>query len=146
MSKRFTLAEAESLIGSVEPLLRKAIQQKSRYAAAEREVQAFHQRIQAAGGMLVNREEALAARTERDTAAGELRETIESVQEFGCVVKDLDIGLLDFPTQFRGQEVYLCWKLGEPAISWWHGTDEGFAGRKPIDDDFRKHHRGDPAN
>jgi hypothetical protein len=146
MSKRFSLAEAESLIGSVEPLLRRAIQQKSLYAAAEREVQVFHQRIQAAGGMLVDREEALGARTRRDTAASELRETIESVQEFGCVVKDLDIGLLDFPTSFRGREVYLCWRLGEPEIAWWHGTDEGFAGRKPIDDDFRKHHRGDPAN
>jgi len=57
-------------------------------------------------------------------------------------VKDLDIGLVDFPTLFRGAEVYLCWRLGEPAIQFWHGVDEGFAKRKAIDQDFRDHHNG----
>jgi len=59
---------------------------------------------------------------------------IEQVQEFGCVIKDLDMGLIDFPTLLRGVEVYLCWKLGEPTIAHWHGTSEGFASRKPIDE------------
>ena len=67
------------------------------------------------------------------------------MQAIGCVVKDLDIGLIDFPTEFRGEEVYLCWKLGEPRIEFWHGVEEGFRGRKAIDQDFRDHHRGDPA-
>jgi len=74
-----------------------------------------------------------------------LRNAIESVQELGCVVKDLDIGLIDFPTLFRGEEVYLCWKLGEPVIAFWHGVDEGFRGRKAIDRDFRDNHCGDSA-
>jgi hypothetical protein len=60
-------------------------------------------------------------------------------------VKDLDTGLVDFPTMYRGVEVCLCWKLGEGAIGYWHGVDEGFRGRKPIDQDFRDQHRGDPA-
>ena len=51
--------------------------------------------------------------------------------------------LVDFPTLFKGVEVYLCWKLGEPAIDFWHGIDEGFRGRKPIDKEFLDHHRGD---
>ena len=72
-----------------------------------------------------------------------LREAIEQMQELGCVIKDLDTGLLDFPTLFRGKEVYLCWKLGEPSIGFWHGVDEGFRGRKPIDQDFLDHHEGD---
>jgi hypothetical protein len=55
-------------------------------------------------------------------------------------VKDLDIGLVDFPTVFRGVEVCLCWKLGEPRIGYWHGAEEGFRGRKPIDQDFLAHH------
>ena len=58
------------------------------------------------------------------------------MQEIGCLIKDLDIGLIDFPTTYRGEEVYLCWKLGEPGIEYWHGVDEGFRGRKPIDQDF----------
>jgi hypothetical protein len=49
-------------------------------------------------------------------------------------VKDLDIGLLDFPCQVEGRTVLLCWKLGEQGITHWHDTSEGFAGRKPIDD------------
>jgi hypothetical protein len=72
-----------------------------------------------------------------------LRDRIEAVLETGCLVKDLDIGLVDFPTLFRGEEVYLCWKLGENAIAFWHSEDEGFQGRKPIDQDFIDHHKGD---
>jgi hypothetical protein len=95
------------------------------------------------GGMVVDRTEVREARERRDHAAGSLRQVLEEVQELGCVVKDLDIGLVDFPTLFQGREVYLCWKLGEPAIAFWHGVDEGFAGRKAIDQDFREHHQGD---
>jgi hypothetical protein len=49
-------------------------------------------------------------------------------------VKDLAIGLLDFPCQVDGRTVLLCWKLGEKQITHWHGLEEGFAGRKPVDD------------
>ena len=76
----------------------------------------------------------------RDTAENRLRQAVSQFEEIGCHVKDLDMGLVDFPTVFRGVEVYLCWKLGEPHIAFWHGTDEGFGGRKPIDQDFLKHH------
>jgi hypothetical protein len=49
-------------------------------------------------------------------------------------VKDLDIGLLDFPCRVNGEIILLCWKLGEEGITHWHGVEEGFAGRKPIDE------------
>ncbi len=98
------------------------------------------------GGVMVDRKQAVDARNRRENEASELRSAIESVQETGCVVKDLDIGLIDFPTLYRGEEVYLCWKLGEPAIAFWHGVDEGFRGRKAIDQDFRENHRGDSAH
>ncbi len=71
---------------------------------------------------------------------------IERFQDAGCLVKDLEKGLVDFPTLFRGEEVYLCWKLGEESIQFWHGTHEGFAGRKPIDQAFLENHEGDAAN
>jgi hypothetical protein len=145
MPKRFTLPEAQSLIPSVDPLLRKAIECKAVYEEAEQEIQSFTQRILLMGGIVVNREPVLSARDRRNRASERLKETIEEVQDFGCVIKDLDTGLIDFPTLFRGREVYLCWKLGEPAIAFWHGVDEGFAGRKAIDQDFRDHHRGDRA-
>jgi hypothetical protein len=60
-------------------------------------------------------------------------EAVNKIQETGCVVKDLDTGLIDFPSLLDGQEVYLCWKVGEDRIEYWHGLHEGFAGRKPLD-------------
>jgi hypothetical protein len=54
------------------------------------------------------------------------------IESIGCVLRDLDLGLVDFPFRAGGGAVFLCWKIGEPAILFWHGTDEGFAGRKPI--------------
>lgn len=145
MSKRFTLAEAESLIPSVDRLLRQAVELKSGYANAARKMDSFQERIALMGGVMVDRGKVQEARDRRDDAAASLRSLIEQVQELGCMIKDLDIGLVDFPTTFRGREVYLCWKLGEPSIAYWHGVDEGFAGRKAIDQDFREHHEGDRA-
>ena len=143
MAKRFTLVEAQSLIPEVERLLREALEAKTEYQDAEQAIREFSEHVMMMGGVMVDRERALVARSRRDEAASRLRGRIESVLETGCLVKDLDIGLVDFPTLFRGAEVYLCWKLGESGIAFWHGVDEGFRGRKPIDQDFLDHHQGD---
>jgi len=143
MARRFTLAEAQSLIPRVDLLLREAVSLKSQYQEAEQEMQAIMQRVTLMGGMMVDRDGVIDTRNRRDETRSKLGTAIEQVQEFGCVVKDLDMGLIDFPTLLRDEEVYLCWKLGEPAIAFWHGVDEGFRGRKAIDQDFLDHHRGD---
>src|SRR6267378_4039825 len=64
-----------------------------------------------------------------------LIEALDRIQATGCVVKDLDTGLLDFPAILKNEEVYLCWRLGEDRIRFYHRQDEGFSGRKPIDPD-----------
>ena len=145
MAKRFTLAEAQALIPRVDRLLRTALERKTTYEETEQEIHSFQQRVMMMGGVAVDRDRALDSRGRRDRAAAELRAAIEEVQEIGCVIKDLDIGLIDFPTTYRGTEVYLCWKLGESGIEYWHGVDEGFRGRKPIDQDFLDNHEGDRA-
>jgi hypothetical protein len=145
MAKRFTLDEAQALIPQVTRYVREAIEIKSEYEAAERAIRQFTERVMLMGGLVVDRGQAILARTRRETAAARLRNSIEQIQGLGCVVKDLDIGLVDFPTLFRGSEVYLCWKLGEPGIEYWHGVDEGFRGRKYIDQDFRDHHKGESS-
>jgi hypothetical protein len=145
MSRRFTLAEAQSLIPQVERLLRDAMTLKAEFDQAETALRRLQERVVLMGGVLPDREGMLAARKRREETGARLRAALEEVQQIGCVVKDLDIGLIDFPTLFRGEEVYLCWKLGEPGIEFWHGVEEGFRGRKPIDRDFREHHRGDPS-
>jgi hypothetical protein len=145
MPKLFTLAEAQSLVPELERLIRQAVDYKTQYAETAAALGTFTERIMMMGGMLVDRAQAQELRGRRDTAAGRLRGVLEEIQGLGCVVKDLDIGLVDFPTEFRGKDVYLCWKLGEPAIGFWHGVDEGFRGRKAIDRDFLDNHRGDPT-
>jgi hypothetical protein len=143
MAKRFTLVEAQSLIPEVESLLRQALDAKGGYQDAEQVIHRFSEHVMMMGGVMVDRERALESRARRDEAASRLRDRIEAVLETGCLVKDLEIGLVDFPTLLRGVEVYLCWKLGESGITFWHGVDEGFRGRKPIDQDFLDHHQGD---
>ena len=143
MAKRFTLVEAQSLIPEVESLLRQALDAKGGYQDAEQVIHRFSEHVMMMGGVMVDRERALESRARRDEAASRLRNRIEAVLETGCLVKDLEIGLVDFPTLLRGVEVYLCWKLGESGITFWHGVDEGFRGRKPIDQDFLDHHQGD---
>ena len=145
MPKRFTLAEAQRLVPRLDRLIRDAIECKSGFDEAERAIQNFNERVMMLGGVLVDRAQVLERRKRRDSAVADLRSAIERVQELGCLVKDLDIGLVDFPTRFRGEEVYLCWKLGENAIGFWHGVEEGFRGRKPIDQEFLDQHRGDLA-
>jgi hypothetical protein len=143
MAKRFTLAEAQRLIPELSRLLRQALDAKTEYQDAEQAIHEFSERVMMMGGVMVDRDRALTSRARRDDAASRLREGIEAVLGTGCLVKDLDIGLVDFPTLFRGTEVYLCWRLGESGIAFWHGVDEGFRGRKPIDQDFLDHHQGD---
>jgi hypothetical protein len=143
MAKRFTLEEAQRLLPDVERLLRTAIEAKTRYQEAERTIQETNERIMLLGGVLLDRDRMVDTKHRREEAAATLRSAIEGVQEMGCLVKDLDIGLVDFPTLFRGTEVYLCWKIGEPGIDYWHGVDEGFRGRKAINQDFLDHHQGD---
>ena len=143
MAKRFTLTEAESLLPEIDSIMREAVSLKAKYLEAEEAIQTFAQRLAMQGGVFVDRETVLQNRADRDAHGERLKSAVERLQAFGCVIKDLDIGLVDFPTLFRGREVYLCWKMGEPGIRFWHGMDEGFAGRKPIDQDFLENHQGD---
>src|SRR5437763_5573489 len=140
MSKRFTLAEAEKLLPEVEKDLRKALAQKTQYEEADTYLNSISQRVTMQGGVVIDRDSIVQQKTQRDRAAEQLKAAVESILETGCLIKDLDIGLVDFPTLFRGEEVYLCWKLGEVDIRFWHGVQEGFKGRKPIDQDFIDNH------
>jgi len=146
MSRRFTLAEAESFLPSVEKNIRAALSLKVQFQEAEDAWQSIIQRVMVMGGILLDRKAVMDLRTSRDDSGQSLKAALENLQEIGCLIKDLDIGLVDFPTLFRGEEVYLCWKLGESGIGYWHGVHEGFGGRKRIDQDFMDHHQGDATN
>ncbi|MCW5979835.1 MAG: DUF2203 domain-containing protein [Bryobacteraceae bacterium] len=146
MPRYFTLSQAQSLLPLLEKEFRQVVHIRRELEGAASDLDAYSQHIAMAGGALVDQRRLLSLRGRRDALATRLKEGIEAIQEHGCQVKDLDMGLLDFPTLLRGQEVLLCWKLGESEIAYWHGTEEGFRGRKPIDDDFLANHAGDPQH
>jgi hypothetical protein len=143
MPRYFTLAQAEQMLPEVDKALRDALFHKSEYQAAETELKNVTQRVRVSGGARVDPSAFLATRARRDTSAAALQHIFEHIEEIGVLVKDLDIGLIDFLTLYRGQEVCLCWKLGEERIAFWHGMEEGFRGRKAIDDEFLKNHGAD---
>lgn len=139
----FTLEEAEQLLPAIEQHLRDALFHKAEYEQAHQELERLVNRIRMSGGARVNPGTHLELRARRDSHVKTLKTALEAIEETGAMVKDLDIGLLDFMSRYQEQDVCLCWKLGEDGITWWHGETEGFRGRKPIDDDFRANHRGD---
>jgi hypothetical protein len=143
MPRRFRLEEASRLLPQASRLLERAVALKSELDRVEKEIGGYAARVSASGGMMVDREHVLERRNRREAAVNQLQQALLEIQDLGCLVKDLDSGLLDFPTLFHGMEVCLCWKLGEPAIEYWHGMEEGFRGRKAIDQDFLDHHEGE---
>jgi hypothetical protein len=132
-SKYFSLTEAERLRAQLEPLLIEAMESRRKMNDVDGQLGALAERIQRSGGLAVSYEKAAKVRLERNHLEESIQSALDQIQETGCVVKDLDVGLLDFPARIDDQEVYLCWKLGEDRIRFYHAQDEGFAGRKPID-------------
>lgn len=129
----FTLSEAEQARTQLEPLLISAMESRRKLADLEAVLLALTERIVRMGGIAVQYDQAANSRLERDRAAASLQAAVAQIHSTGCVVKDLDMGLLDFPARIGNEDVYLCWRLGEDRIRFYHRQDEGFAGRKPID-------------
>ena len=136
MSKIFTLQEAERLVPTVKEWLQRAIESKREVETVERELQGINERINLLGGSEINPAAVLELKRAKDEALRTLRNVVGQIEASGCLVKDLDSGLVDFPALLGDEEVYLCWKLGEDSIGYWHRVEEGYAGRKPIRDDF----------
>jgi hypothetical protein len=136
----FKLDECQRLLPELDSALREALFHKDEYQKADQELDQSVHHIRSSGGANIDRSAYLAMRARRDTSAAALQSALDRIGHTGAVVKDLDIGLIDFLSLYQGREVCLCWKLGEDRIAFWHGTEEGFRGRKPIDDDFLRGH------
>jgi hypothetical protein len=136
--RSFTLEEAQSLLPVLESLLRTAIDGKKLIETVDAELQDLAHRVFLSGGLLVNIIQVARRKAEREKTIQRVKDTLAEIDATGVQVKDLDIGLLDFPCRVEGRTVLLCWKLGENGITHWHDTSEGFAGRKPIDEKIAK--------
>jgi hypothetical protein len=139
MSERiFSLDEAQTLLPILESLLRQAIQGKKLIEDVDAELQETAHRVFLNGGTMLNVVHLARRKAEREKAIRRVKDALAEIDATGVQVKDLDIGLLDFPCKVEGEIVLLCWKLGEQEIAHWHGTHEGYAFRKPIDERISK--------
>jgi hypothetical protein len=135
MSDRiFTLDEAHLLLPILESLLRQGINGKKLIEDVDDELQETAHRVFLNGGTMLNVVHLARRKAEREKAIRRVKDALAEIDATGVQVKDLDIGLLDFPCKVDGEILLLCWKLGETAIAHWHGTNEGYIARKPIDE------------
>ncbi len=136
--KTFTLDEAQSLLPVLESLLKRAIEGRRAAQEVESRLTELGRRIYLSGGMRVNVAEAGKQRAEMEANLQRVRESIAEIDSIGVQVKDVDSGLLDFPCRLDDQVVLLCWRMGETAIEHWHTIEDGFKGRQPVDERFRR--------
>jgi hypothetical protein len=127
----FTLEEANRAVDELRPVVEQMVETRGRFLTAQAQRADLTERAGANGGDLTPTDFAEVEES-LEQEATTLAVCIERIQAAGAQVKDLDQGLLDFPSLRDGEEILLCWRLGEDAIEYWHGPDEGFAGRKPL--------------
>jgi hypothetical protein len=131
MERLFTPAEANAALVELRPIVERMVEHRRNLAAAQARQAELVTSIAGNGGDLVPsdlREAAAAIETEAES----LSACIDLVNDAGVQIKSLEEGLLDFPARRGDEEVLLCWQLGEDEVGYWHGVDEGFAGRKPL--------------
>lgn len=138
MQRTFTLAEAQVLLPVLEALLKKAMEGKKLMEQVDEDFQQLANRIFLSGGCDVDVAAMARRKAEKDMAVQRVKDALAEIDATGVQVKDLDLGLLDFPCVVEDQVILLCWKLGEKSIEHWHGMEEGFRGRKPIDERILK--------
>jgi hypothetical protein len=130
--RSFTPDEANNALEEVRPVAERLVAVRARMRELERSQGELVIAIGGNGGGYAA-SDLNAAQTELTGLADAALACVDRLEELGVVLKDLDLGLLDFPSEREGDEVLLCWHVGEDSVTSWHGLDEGFAGRKPID-------------
>jgi hypothetical protein len=130
-ARYFTREEANDLLPAVKALAERMVAHRAALQQAQTTLAAYLEKISGNGGGLPPAELAEAHAAVESEASGVAR-CVEGIQELGGMVKDVGEGLVDFLAKRQGEDMLLCWKLGEDEITHWHGLDEGFAGRKPL--------------
>ena len=144
--RSFTLNEAQNLLPVMESLLRTSMESKQRIEEIEEQFKQIKHSVFLRGGAQLDIAAMSRLRAESDKAIQRVKDAMAEIESIGALVKDLDIGLIDFPCAVDGATVLLCWKLGEDRITHWHGTSEGFAARKPIDERIARAGKAKKAN
>lgn len=134
MPRYYTLSEANEMLPQLSQLIELMQAQRRQLELLQGRSKVVAQKTRGNGNHNPGEDVALAQATKQVDDA--LQAAIKQLQDWGIELKDLQTGLIDFPALREGRVVYLCWRLGEPEIAYWHETDTGFAGRQPLDDQF----------
>ena len=124
MPKYFTVEEANALLPKLKVLLEQLLAARQRIIDDRKTWEPMMEKARGNGGG--ERGKSLFKDESR------IHLTMEQLNEWGILIKDVDTGLVDFPALRHGREIYLCWRLGEPRVAYWHDVDAGFAGRQPL--------------
>jgi len=135
MADYFTRAQAEALLPRLEASLREIRALRGELTARENELHEAHTRMASNGHTPLD--ELTTLPTEIADLSRRIADQAREVAESGAIIKDIDMGLLDFLALRDGREVFLCWRLGEDHIGWWHEIDAGLSGRQPLDEGER---------
>lgn len=147
MSRRyFSLNQAQGLLPEVTRLVSLARESRSHLEQGGIALARLIGRIEVMGGLDLDPGHEARLMAERRSALEVLKETMESLELLGVHVSDLDAGVVDFPTRYRGKEACLSWKVGEGAIRYWRPVDQPPMFRKEIDSDFLNAHQGGPVH
>ena len=128
----FTREEANAALDEIRPLAKELVAHRTEQRRLEAVRVELAVKIAGNGGAIDAQAVAEAEQAEHRERVGIAR-CVNAIHTRGAIVKDLDEGLIDFPALRGGEEILLCWRLGEDEVAYWHGLEEGFAGRKPID-------------
>ena len=131
MPTYFTLDEATALLPTIGPILERIISLRARLERTERDMVSQHWKARTNGHADHNSSFG-EGQSARDDLLAEINAELVKIHDLGVELKDPALGLIDFPSLRDGREVYLCWRLGETSIGYWHDTDTGFAGRQPL--------------
>jgi hypothetical protein len=134
VARYFTIEEAREVLEQVRPLAEALVERHRALRRAMRRQAELVTRIGGNGGGIAPGAVAAADEEARGEAA-EIEKALAALQALGVQVKDIERGLVDFPSLRDGEEVLLCWHAGEDDIRYWHGLEEGFAGRRPLDEE-----------
>jgi hypothetical protein len=131
--RHFTLEQANAALEEVRPLAERMVAHRREVATLLGRRAGLTTTIAGNGGDLDPGELARVEAEIADEAKG-VAQCVNGIHGLGAQVKDADEGLVDFPALREGEEVLLCWKLGEAEVAFWHGLEDGFAGRRPVEE------------
>jgi hypothetical protein len=129
--RHFTPDEANALLERVRPIAESLVAHRRTFTVTAAHRARLTARISGNGGDF-DPQEPRELNEQLEQEAEAVARAVEELERLGVLVKDLDRGLVDFPALREGEEVLLCWQVGEEEVAYWHGVEEGFAGRKPL--------------